>query len=163
MKQTVIISLVALLGTLVLPSAGSAKTCEELLAGNTYSCTLVRNAVDKGRASSSVQNLQTTNFCAAFLLKNASLVVDVGGPFGTQPCTCLAKGKLANPKFDESNAFVCVVGGAQNNVAPARASNATSLAGKAGKKGIKQGLYFNGIFSAAFECTLDPECVTPAE
>lgn len=84
LAATLLVGLILAAGTLAYTVAGAAVTCEDLLAGNTYTCT-------SNVTNSTTQNLDFTNFPTA----------------GTLTCACLPTGSLKNPNFGASKGFVC--------------------------------------------------------
>lgn len=135
-----------LLGTALAPGQVGAASCQGVLVGKRYRCTVKSETGFVG------------DVCFEFVSPGAaSPNFDLVGSsfFGdTLGCMCQAKGSFKRPKFNESTAFLC---GSQTS----RNSAIGKVSGN-GKK-ITNGHYnFNGTPVAhVFTCTLDPDCTVP--
>jgi hypothetical protein len=147
MTMRAVVSFAALIGLLGLtPRPSTAASCEDLLAGNAYSCTVVSQFVPEATGGGS----QT--ICASFDdldPGNGLLTVSLGEGPETLPCVCGTKGRITNPKLGEGADVTCI------------SPDGAVFMGKATKKGLKKGFAFDARAPQndnLFECTLDPAC-----
>jgi len=117
----------------------SAKTCEDFLANNRYSCTYKVEGLG--------DVLYRTCFQATTPGSSSDFTLQVF-PTTTLRCSCLAQGNLKNPKYDQSKEFLCV------------GNSGFSATGKATSQKIKDGhlLIYGASGIYVYECTLDPQC-----
>lgn len=120
----------------------SAKTCEDLLNSNTYTCQLKNDRGDDPES-------------ATFKFTNpGSVSEDFDLNISNAPwedldlaCECKAKGSFKNPTFGGSTLFHCVT-------VPASAFN-LAVDGKAGKDTLTGQMVDDSGTSRVYQCTLD--------
>ena len=138
--------LAVLLSAAIAPGQTRAASCEELLAGKRYRCTVKSETGFAGDVCFEFVSPGTAS--PNFDLVGSSFFNDRLG------CMCQATGSFKRPRFNESTAFLC---GSQTN----RNSAVGKVSGN-GKKITKGHYSFSGTPVAhVFTCTLDPGCTVP--
>jgi hypothetical protein len=134
-KATSSIALAASGIVLLLANPASATTCQDLVANNSYDCTIV---FEGGGGSFPA--------CFRFVTPGAvSFKFDLHIGTDTLGCTCVPSGSTTRPTFNSSKSFVCL---------EQSANLAVLFAGKAGAKKARGYAAASNGDSEIYDCTV---------